>query len=159
MVPRRRRGRLAGRALSHPYVLRGQKSFYRNPSFGFVRFLSFFLSFFLSGKVNFVLYERGIHGTLSSVVWVNPACPAPLSLPLRVAMRSPLATPVPLCPCTLIVLPKSCSCRWGPAVLVPSLLCFVSFLSFFLERSPPVPNDGASVGVVCSLERSPVPPK
>ena len=28
-------------------------------------FSVFFLSFFLSGKVNFVLYERGIHGTLS----------------------------------------------------------------------------------------------
>ena len=50
---------------------------------------------------------------------------APRCEPVVSLVRSRRAPPVPL-----IVLPKSCSCRWGPCPPPPSLV-WVSFLSFF----------------------------
>ena len=55
------------------------------------------------------------------VVWVNPAQPPSVS---RCAPRSRS----PVC---LIVLTRSCSCRWGPWVLLPPLAWCVRFIYLF----------------------------
>ena len=53
-------------------------------------------------------------------VEVNPAQPPSVS---RCAPRS-------RSPVSLIVLPRSCSCRWGPCVLLPPLVWRVRSLSY-----------------------------
>ena len=55
---------------------------------------------------------------------------APRCEPVVSLVRSRRAPPVPL-----IVLPKSCSCRWGPCPPPLSLVWVVCFLSFFLSCS------------------------
>ena len=60
---------------------------------------------------------------------------APRCEPVVSLVRSRRAPPVPL-----IVLPKSCSCRWGPCPPPPSLVWGVCFLSFLVRALPPT-ND------------------
>ena len=66
---------------------------------------------------------------------------APRCEPVVSLVRSRRAPPVPL-----IVLPKSCSCRWGPCPRpIPRLACLFSFFSFSCR--PPIPLARTSAGL------------